>query len=118
MSENIDKLAHLLNLNSYQSNRLKAHCDRYDFSCLQKRGGVLYAPYKSRGIFAWIVGMMFGVRADLIGQNKMLLRAQRRIRFCANGYHCVRIGKYTYYANSNGDALTHDEFVRGVNRQN
>ena len=118
MSENIDKLAMFLNLTKYQSNRLKVHCDRYNFDCLEKRGGVLCAPYKSRGVLRWITAGLFGVKADLIGQNRILLRAQRGIKFCANGYHCVRIGKYTYYANNSGDVISRDEFLRNTGLKN
>ena len=87
MHENINKIAQLLNLTMYQSNRLKRNCERYNMSGLQKRGGVLYAPYVVHGFWVRLGTVVFGGRADLIGPDKVLLRAQRGIKFCANGYH-------------------------------
>lgn len=112
MHNNIENLRHHLNLTQYQSNRLKMYYEMYNFSRLQKRGGVLYVPYASRGLWERVGRILFGVRADLIGQNKVLLRAQRNIKFFANGYHCVRVGKYTYYADAAGQVVSRDEFLR------
>ncbi len=116
MHENINKLTALLNLNSYQINKLKDNYAIYNMAGLQKRGGILYAPYLSSGLCGWMVRILFGVRADLIGQNKILLRAQRRIKFYANGYHCVRVGRRVYYADATGQVVSRDEFLR--NKQN
>lgn len=112
MHENIDALGQYLNLSRYQFNRLKMNSELYNFSGMQKRGGVLYAPYVSRGFWGRVGRVLFGVRADLIGHDKILLRAQRKIKFFANGYHCVRVGKYTYYANSLGQVVSREEFLR------
>ena len=112
----INVLAHNLNLTSYQSNKLRLHYDRYNISKLEKRGGVLYAPYQSVGIIGWMVRVLIGTRADLIGENKTLLRAQRNIKFCANGYHCVRVGRYIYYADANGDIVSRAQFVENTRR--
>ena len=84
----------------------------YNIARLQKRGGVLYAPYATHGMFGWLGKVLFGGRADLIGKNHMLLRAQKNIRFCANGYHCVRVGRYTYYADAMGNAVSRSEFLK------
>ena len=111
MHKNINQLCELLGLNQYQSGKLKMHYDRYDFSRLQQRGGVLYAPYATRGVRQFIENLLFGVRADLIGKNTMLLRARRGIQFCANGYHCVRAGQYTYYADAMGRVISRREFM-------
>ena len=112
MHKNINQLCDLLGLNQYQSGKLKMHCERYDFSRLQQRGGVLYAPYVVHGFWEHVSSVFFGRRADLIGQNRILLRAQRNIKFCANGYHCVKVGRYTYYANAIGDVVSRSEFMR------
>ncbi len=116
MHENINKLAELLNLSPYQTNKLKDYCGRYNMSGLQQRGGVLYAPYLSRGMYGWVMRMLFGARADLIGKDKVLLRSQRGIKFYANGYHCVRVGRHVYYADATGQVVSQHEFMR--NKQN
>ncbi|MBQ8255372.1 MAG: hypothetical protein IJY99_00190 [Alphaproteobacteria bacterium] len=112
MQEYINSLSQNLNLSNYQTNRLKKDYDLYNISRIQKRGGVLYVPYLSHGFWGRVGRVLFGARADLIGHDKILLRAQRNIKFCANGYHCVRVGKYTYYANSYGQVISRDEFLR------
>ncbi|MBQ2005391.1 MAG: hypothetical protein II219_01125 [Alphaproteobacteria bacterium] len=111
MHKNINQLCDLLGLNQYQSGKLKMYSERYDFSRLEQRGGVLYAPYATRGVRQFIEKFLFGVRADLIGKNTMLLRARRGIQFCANGYHCVRAGRYTYYADATGRVISRREFL-------
>lgn len=116
MKQHVNLLARNLNLSPYQSNKLMTNYERYNMSRLEKRGGVLYAPYQSVGIFGWIIRKLLGVPADLIGENKMLLRAQRNIKFCANGYHSVRVGRYTYYADSTGNIISRNEFVGNAHR--
>jgi hypothetical protein len=111
MNERINRLAYCLNLNEYQVNKLKTNYDRYNVAKLQKRGGVLYVPYMSHGFLACLKSFLFGVPADLIGQNRVLLRAQRNIKFCANGFHSVRVGRYIYYANAAGQVVSKDEFL-------
>ena len=111
MHKNINQICDLMGLNQYQSGKLRMHHERYNFAGLQQRGGVLYAPYATRGIWQYIGKVLFGVRADLIGKNHMLLRAQRGIKFCANGYHCVRVGRYVYYADASGRVVSRREFM-------
>lgn len=111
MNEHINKLADYLNLNEYQAHKLKTNYDKYNISRLQKRGGILYVPYVSRGLLSNLRALFFGVPADLIGENKILLRAQRNIKFCENGFHSVRVGHYTYYANAAGQVVSKDEFL-------
>ncbi len=116
MHKNIDTLCQLMGLSQYQACKLKTHFERYNFSRLQQRGGVLYAPYLSNGFWQRVGAFLFGVRADLIGKNKVLLQAQRNIKFCANGYHCVRVGRYTYYANAMGQVVSRDEFLQNKSK--
>lgn len=111
MNERINMLVDCLNLNDYQVHKLKTNYDKYNMSGVQKRGGVLYVPYVSRGFLDMVRAFLFGVPADLIGQNKVLLRAQRNIKFCENGFHCVRVGKYTYYANAAGQVISKEDFL-------
>ena len=112
MYTKFDALAHNLNLSKYQSNKIKIHYDRYNVSRLEKRGGVLYAPYLPHGLWGWIEKLLFGARADLIGPNKLLLQAQRNIKFTANGYHSVKVGRQVYYANAQGEVVSRDEFLQ------
>ncbi|MBR3781949.1 MAG: hypothetical protein IKL14_00990 [Alphaproteobacteria bacterium] len=114
MNEHINLLADYLKLNDYQSHKLKSGYDKYNVNKIQKRGGVLYVPYVSRGILGMMRALVFGVQADLIGQNKVLLRAQRNIKFYENGFHRVRVGRYTYYANAAGQVVSKDEFLDAV----
>ncbi|MBR4891858.1 MAG: hypothetical protein IKZ34_01595 [Alphaproteobacteria bacterium] len=112
MHDYITKLSENLNLTRYQENRLRLHYDKYNVSRLEKRGGLLYAPYVAHGVFGRVSRMFFGVRADLIGKNKTMLQAQRNIKLCANGFHCVKVGRYTYYADSNGKVISQHEFLQ------
>ncbi|MBQ8367792.1 MAG: hypothetical protein IJX43_01905 [Alphaproteobacteria bacterium] len=112
MHENINKITQLLNLTMYQTNKLKRNFEQYNMSGLQKRGGLLYAPYAVRGIWGRVWNLVVGGRADLIGPDRILLRAQRGIKFCANGYHCVRVGRYVYYANAHGQVVSRNEFMQ------
>ncbi len=114
MHDYINNLIKNLNLTSYQENKIKADYDKYNFARLEKRGGLLYAPYIVHGFWGRVSCVLFGVRADLIGQDKMLLSAQRNIKFGANGYHCVKIGRYTYYADATGKAISYSDYVRGI----
>ena len=116
MHQCVDVLAKNLNLSSYQTTKLKSRYDMYKISKLEKRGGVLFAPYQSSGVLGWFTRILFGVRADLIGENKVLLRAQRNIKFCANGYHSVRVGRYTYYADATGNVVSRSQFIENASR--
>ncbi len=110
MYENIDKLADVLGLSEYQRDVLNAGRATYNLGRLQKRGGVLYAPHRAVGFVAAMARVLRGARADLIGRDKMLLRARRGIRFCADGYHCVRAGRFTYYADASGQAVSREMY--------
>ncbi len=115
MNPQIEKLSRMLNLSPYQSQTLVGGSDKYNMSRLVKRGGLLYAPYNMRGVFGRASDILRGRRADLIGYNKTLLRGQRGIKFYAAGYHCVRIGRFMYYADSTGAAISRRAFLRGIN---
>ena len=114
MHDYISNLTHLLRLTPYQSDVLKSNINNYNLGHIVKRGGVIYVPYVSRGIYAWIIKKICGVRADLIGQNKILIRNKRNIRFYKNGYYCVKIGRYIYYADSMGHAISRNEFLQEI----
>ena len=112
MHEYIDDLTQTLRLTPYQSDVLKQNCNKYNMGRLVKRGGVLYAPYLLHGVYAWVVKIVCGAPADLIGQNEMLVRNNRNITFCHDGYHCVKMGTYKYYADANGHAISRECFMR------
>lgn len=114
MQDYINILSKQLNLSQYQENKLKTQSYKYDVTRLQKRGGVLYAPYVTHGLFDWCIKFLFGRPADLIGPKYVLLRAQRKVKFCANGYHCVRVGRHRYYANAFGDIVSKNEFLKNT----
>lgn len=114
MRDYIDNLAHNLRLTQYQSDMLKSNIDKYNMGRIVKRGGVVYVPYMAHGIFGRIAKIFCGVRADLIGQSKVLIKNKRNIKFCKNGYHYVKIGPYTYYADAYGQAISRDAFLRGI----
>ncbi|MBE6461691.1 MAG: hypothetical protein E7006_02500 [Alphaproteobacteria bacterium] len=116
MTDYVNNLIDVLQLSQYQASKLRAHYDRYNIARLEKRGGVLYAPYANHNVWEYFSRMIFGSPADLIGQNKTLLRAQRNIKFCENGYHCVKVGRYTYYADATGNIISKSEFLRNTNR--
>ena len=113
-NSNINNLVVYLRLTPYQSQMLEHNIDKYNVGRVVKRGGVLYVPYMSRGILGWIKSIFLGVQADLIGPNKVLVRNRRNIRFFKNGYHCVKIGPYTYYADAMGHGISRDEFLREI----
>lgn len=114
MYDYIHNLSKNLNLTQYQENKILSDYEKYNVSRLEKRGGVLYAPYVVHGFLGCVSRMLFGERADLIGKNKTLLRAQRNIRFYANGFHCVKIGRYTYYADASGRVISQHDFERKI----
>lgn len=118
MREQVDSLSYTLGLSPYQRSVLTLNHDKYDLSRLVKRGGVLYAPRAVGGFWGTVRAILFGVPADLIGENQTLVRGQRGITFCANGYHCVRDGKCVRYRDACGHGVTRDAFVRatGINR--
>ena len=114
MYDYIHNLSKNLNLTQYQENKILSDYEKYNVSRLEKRGGVLYAPYVAHGFWGRVSRVLFGARADLIGKNKTLLRAQRNIRFYANGFHCVKIGRYTYYADASGQVMSQQDFKREI----
>ena len=114
MHDYINKLTINLRLTTYQSDVLKTNHKIYNIGRLVKRGGVVYVPYISHGIYGRILKFIYGARADLIGQNKILVRNCRNIRFYSGGYYCVKIGPYTYYADARGCPISRDEFLRGI----
>ncbi len=115
MHDYIHNLSENLNLTQYQKNKIISGYEKYNVARLEKRGGVLYVPYVEHGIWGRVSRVLFGARADLIGKNKTLLQAQRNIKFYANGFHCVRVGRHTYYADASGRVVSQNVFMKNVN---
>lgn len=116
MHDYINNLSFTLRLTPYQLEVLKNNVQKYNIGRIVKRGGVLYVPYASCGVVSWFIKFICGARADLIGQNKTLITNRRNIKFCKNGYHCVKIGAYTYYADASGQAISRENFLRAISR--
>lgn len=114
MHESLEKLSEILNLSPYQRQCLAA--GEYNMGRLQKRGDILYAPHRVTGFWRGISRIVRGTPADLIGRNKMLLRGQRDIQFSAGGYHRVRIGRFVYYADPDGQAVSRDIYYRAIDK--
>ena len=112
----VQKIINNLDLSQYQKNVLISNQDKYDFTGLIKRGGVLYAPYllRTKNIFEIVRYALIGKSADLIGQNKMLLQGQRKIKFYAGGFHCVSVGQFKYYADKDGRAVPRNIFLKAI----
>lgn len=112
----VEKLAKAMGLSQYQQDVLMSNQDKYDMTGLVKRGGVLYAPHlvKTKSIFEIARRALTGDSADLIGQDKMLLRGQRKIKFYAGGFHCVSVGQFKYYADKDGHAVSRDIFLQAI----
>lgn len=110
MNSQIEKIAEQLNLTPYQKAILSVAGKKYNMSRLEKRGGLLYAPYNAKNL----MDFFRGCRADLIGRNKTLLCGHRGIKFYSAGFHAVRIGRNMYYADNNGAAISRCAFMRGI----
>ncbi len=112
----VEILAKNLGLSPYQQDILISNQDKYDMSGLVKRGGVLYAPHllRTKSIFEIARRALTGASADLIGQDRMLLCGQRKIKFYAGGFHCVSVGKFKYYADKDGNAVPRQVVMQAI----
>lgn len=115
VTNNIEKLSEIMGFSPYQLSVLKNNADKYNVSHIVKRGGVLYVPHATKkDIFNRAADLLLGHRADLIGQDKILLSARRSIKFYVSGYHSVRIGDDVYYANPNGHVISRAMFHNAI----
>ena len=78
MDNGFSQLTELLNLTPYQAAALASGVGKYDFARLEKRDGILYAPYIERGVYPYIVKLIRGPRADIIGGDRMVESGRRR----------------------------------------
>ncbi len=110
--ENIDTLAQNMGLTPYQARVLKNNYDQYDMRHLVKRGRALYVPRRATGpLFLRAISRIRGVRGDLIGMQKTLLRRRRGIKLYSGGIYSVNIGRRKLYGDDRGGA-----FTRSANR--
>ena len=112
----MDKLIDKLNLNKFQQDTLFNHPEKYNLDKIVKKGAVVYAPLNEESSCPCVGGlrdMIYGEKADLIGENKFLARGERGIKLFATGFYRAR-GKNgrNYYADSMGRKLTHEEFKK------
>lgn len=117
MQESVDSLSYTLGLSPYQRSVLSLNHDKYNLARLVKRGGVLYAPRAADGFWGWIGQYLFGARADLIGENQTFVSGRRGIKFCANGYHCMRDENGMRYCDATGRNMSRDAFARATGLQ-
>lgn len=111
MKNYIDDLANVLQLTPFQAGVLKSKYDMYCVGRMQKRGGNLFVPYKAKNIWDKFVNVICGCPGDLVGTDKMLVECQRHIGLTANGYHCVKVGMYKYWADNDGNVVSRDVYL-------
>jgi hypothetical protein len=87
----IDKLTDKFRLSPFQALLLQEHGERYNLEKLVKKGDVLYAPLVRSG--SAVKRLFLGQSADLIGNNKILVRGRRGIKLHATGFYSFG-GKY------------------------
>ncbi len=113
----IKTLADWLNLSDYQRKILSENSDKYDMGRLEKRGGVLFAPRRADGFWRGVARLIMGAHVDLVACDRILLRAKRNIKFCAGGFHRVRIGRFSYYADAAGHVVSKNTFYNATGKR-
>ena len=111
------KMIERMRLNKFQQNMLFGNPHRYDLAKVVKKGVVVYAPLakKSHSFIAALHNFFMGERADLIGENKILVREQRGIKLYATGFYRAKSKNgHCYYYDSVGNKISHDQFRRIV----
>ncbi len=104
---NIDALARNMGLTPYQTRVLKDNYDQYDMRRLVKRGRALYVPRRATGsMLTRAFSRMRGVRGDLIGMQKTLVRHRRGIKLYGGGMYSVNIGRRKLYGDDRGGAFS------------
>lgn len=109
-SGDVENISGRLKLSPYQSYILWRNGHKYKIDGLQKRGEVLYAPYRcelSKDAMDYFRKVLFGPRADLIGSDRTLVVGQRGVKLYAAGFYraCDDAGR-SYYADSAGHRIS------------
>lgn len=110
----LNKFIETLDLSPYQGEVVCKNQDVYSFAGMEKRGGVLYAPHRRQGFLDAMVRIIYGPRADLIGEKYILQRDVRGIRLYSGGYHRVHTGRGTYYSGPHGEPLSREKFMEKI----
>jgi hypothetical protein len=111
------KISDRLNLSPYQRYILETNGEKYNLDHLQKRGVVLYAPYRcsiAKSPRDFIMKHIFGPRADLIGESRMLARDMRGLKIHATGFYSGIEKFHKFYADSNGARISKSIFDRVI----
>ncbi len=117
MKESVARKCEHLNLSPYQTYLITQNHEKYDIDKLVKRGNVLYAPYRrnhSRGFVDACLKILHGPRADLIGNEQMLVQDKRSIKIYGPGFHTVYDKGKKYYADYNGRRLAREVFFKVI----
>lgn len=105
------RIAQQLRLSPYQTHVLEKNAMAYDLSRLVKRGLVLYAPYKEPNHS--LAKRLLGPRADLIGEDSLLVCDQRGIKLYSSGFFRAKDSQgRTYYADHNGMVIDRNMMYR------
>lgn len=103
------RISERFHLSPYQFYILSQNAHKYDLERLQKRGDILYAPYKchlARNARDYVDKVLHGPRADLIGADRMLVVDRRGVRLYAAGFFkAVDDRGHFYYADSMGQRI-------------
>ena len=104
-----ERISERLRLSPYQAYILSLNAHKYNLDGMQKRGDVLYAPYKcmlSNDARDYFSKVLMGPRVDLIGSDRMLVIGKRGVRLYPTGFFKAADDcGHTYYADSMGQRI-------------
>jgi len=106
---NAETISRRMRLSPYQAYILSLNVHKYNLDGLQKRGDILYAPYRctlSHNTRDYVEKVLMGPRADLIGTDRMLVIGKRGVRLYPTGFFRAAddYGRM-YYADSMGHRI-------------
>ena len=110
----ISMLCDQLRLSPYQAYILFMNAHKYNMDGLQKRGDILYAPYKctlSHNTRDYVEKVFLGPRVDLVGTDRMLVIGKRGVRLYSAGFFKASDSYgHSYYADSFGQRIERSLF--------
>jgi hypothetical protein len=108
------KLIDSLRLNDFQQKALFSNPEKYDLDKLVKKGVVIYAPIakQCKCLKGRIKRLFFGPRADLVGENKILVENKRHIKLYRTGFYHSKDKDGCYWADSTGRKISRKEFFK------
>jgi len=110
-------LSQKLNLTSYQICVIEKNYYKYNLNRLVQQGGLLYAPYRCDyvGNLQDVISKLFcGQRADLIGQDRMLVINKRGIKVYNDGCFSACINGEKYQGDAFGNPIEKSNCIRIV----